>query len=129
MCLFWEHVRQLILQFTPVELGCKPVSYLLHISGVPLACYKSSLTIHLLNAAKAYIPALWKQAITPPNSLWLANVKNISNTWIALWPLNNMEQKICNTQFPWSIFSCISGAVTSLCCGTSTSSGQPLGSS
>lgn len=76
VCSFWEEVRQLVFKLTSVELGNYLKGYLLHFNSDPLTQYKSSLMVNLLNAARACIPALWKQPITPLIYLWLTKIRH-----------------------------------------------------
>lgn len=53
---YWCKVRDLIKSITETKLKLDAACCLLHISSQPLKKYKTSLTKHMLNAAKTLIP-------------------------------------------------------------------------
>ncbi|XP_018417320.1 PREDICTED: cip1-interacting zinc finger protein [Nanorana parkeri] len=53
--------------------------------------YKASLSIHLLNAAKACVPALWRSTQTPSLRLWFTKVNEINQ------PLSTILRKDSGT--------------------------------
>lgn len=54
---FWEEVTTTIKSLTSVELKGNPAACLLHLTERPIRKYKKTLTMQLLNAARACIPA------------------------------------------------------------------------
>lgn len=74
---FWSKVRDIIGQLTDYDLGADPARYLLHLSDFSKHKYRNSMIVHLLNAAKGCVLALWKQESPPSASLWLKKIANI----------------------------------------------------
>lgn len=74
---FWLEVAHTIRHLTGVSLEGNPAACLLHISERPIKKYKTSLTIHLLNAAKACIPLCWRSEKPPAKSLWFNKVNEL----------------------------------------------------
>lgn len=57
---FWQEVIGIVKHLTNVDLEGNPVACLLHLSNRPIKKYKASLTIQLLNAAKAPRTRGWR---------------------------------------------------------------------
>lgn len=74
---FWSSVREVIHQITGIHLQLSPEVFLLHLAPMGMKKYKKSLLIHLLNAAKACIPAFWKQVDPPTVGHWLGRIREI----------------------------------------------------
>lgn len=74
---FWAEVTALISKLTGFDLFANPAACLLHLTPMKWSKYKKSLTIHLLNAAKAYIPSMWKSPTPPMITQWISRVKDI----------------------------------------------------
>lgn len=66
--LFRSQVCDLMFKLKDIQLGDNPASWLIHLAPLSSKCYKWSITIFLLNTAKACIPLYWQQSIPPP---WL----------------------------------------------------------
>ena len=74
---FWTMVSETVLEVTEVDLGDNPSAFLLH--DIPLSNekYKNSLIRHLITAAKACIPALWKTTTAPTKIQWMGRIADI----------------------------------------------------
>lgn len=88
---FWSKVRDIIGQLT--DLGSDPARYLLHLSDLSKCKYRNSMIIHLLNAAKACVPALWKQESPPLISLWLKKIADIHAMEKGITIMQGKEEK------------------------------------
>lgn len=71
---FWLSILHWIKVIQGDEVPNDPFVVLLHCTGRPVGAYKKSITPHLLNAAKALIPRLWKQKNIPTLRQWLTEV-------------------------------------------------------
>lgn len=70
-------VEQTIKTITSVPLEGNPASFLLHDTPLSIKGYKNSLLKHLLTAAKACIPALWKSTLPSNKMRWLARITEV----------------------------------------------------
>lgn len=73
---FWQPGLQLIHIFTDVSLQDDPAAALLNLTPLPRKWYHNSLLKHL-NAARAYIPCMWKQKSIRTVAQWLARVDDL----------------------------------------------------
>lgn len=71
---FWEMVAETIRTITEISLGDRPADFLLLDIPISAERYKNSLLRHLLTAARAYIPVLWKRDIPPTRAQWFARI-------------------------------------------------------
>ena len=74
---FWKMVTETINTITGTNLIDRPAAVLL--LDIPLSSekYKNSLIRHLVVAARACIPAMWKQETPPSRAQWLAKIAEI----------------------------------------------------
>lgn len=86
-------MRDIIKQLTEYDLGSDLDRYLLHVSNLSKRKYKNSMLVHLLNAAKACIPALWKQETPPMISLWITKITDIYDMENITATLQGNEEK------------------------------------
>lgn len=101
---FWEQVRLITCTLTGLDLSLDPAVFLLHLPPLPRKRYKASLAIHLINAAKACIPALWKSPDPPSIAAWLARVKETNRMKELTASLHDRLDKYRNTWFHWFKF-------------------------
>lgn len=90
---FWEGVTTTIQSLTSVELKVNPAACLLHLTERPIRKYKKTLTMQLLNAVRACIPALWQQSIPPTKVLWYSKINCILRMEELTATLHNTEQQ------------------------------------
>lgn len=74
---FWMDVNTLITKLADLDLSDNPTACLLHLLPVSCPTYEKSLTIHLLKAAKACIPCLFKASSPPTIGQQIARVNDI----------------------------------------------------
>lgn len=74
---FWKMVEETVRDITGVSLGENPAAFLLNDVPMSVEKYKNSLLKHLLMAARACIPALWKSSVPPTRSQWWARITEI----------------------------------------------------
>lgn len=103
---FWSKVQDIIKQLTEPNLGSYPVRYLLHLSDFSKRKYRNSLVAHLLNAAKACIPALWKRETPPLILLWFKKIADIYVMEKGIAITQGKEEKFNLKWKPWSHFVC-----------------------
>lgn len=89
---FWREVTCTIKHLTNVSLEDNPAACLLHLSERPIKKYKASLTIHLLNAARACIPLCWRSENPPSKSLWFTKVNELRDMEDLTATLHNREE-------------------------------------
>lgn len=95
LSLFWGEVHRITQRFVEGVIPLDPALFLLHLTDSPIPAYKKSIIGHLLNAAKACIPLLWKQSTPPSVALWLNKVEAI----------NKMEDLVLTAQHKQTIYS------------------------
>ncbi|CAH2247411.1 Hypothetical predicted protein [Pelobates cultripes] len=64
-----------MLMYNTVDLT--PENYLLHLTPLPLATYKKTITPYLINAARSLIPAFWKKTATPSMTDWIMRIEDM----------------------------------------------------
>lgn len=74
---FWDMVEQPVKEITCVSLERKPIAYLRQDTPLSNKRSKNSLLKHLLMAAKACIPALWKSPVVLTKAQWMARIREI----------------------------------------------------
>lgn len=75
---FWTDIFCLISQITTLHIDFSPAQALLHHSSLPMKTYNRSLALHLLKAAKLYIPVLWKSPNPHTIADWIKRVNKIA---------------------------------------------------
>lgn len=101
---FWTEVRDIIRQITETQINLDAACCLLHISNFPYKRYKKSLTIHLLNAAKALIPTRWKNTQAPSIKEWLRKVSEICRMEDFLAQTSDSIERYHKIWTPWLLF-------------------------
>lgn len=101
---FWEEVTSTIQSLTSVELKDNPAACLLHLTTRPTRKYKKTLTMQLLNAARACIPALWRDPLPPTRVLWYSKVNCILRMEELTATLQNKEEQFIDKWRPWRYF-------------------------
>ena len=102
---FWREVALVIKELTSVEVGEDPALCLLHLTRGSIRKYRKSLIAHLLNAAKACIPAMWRQTCPPTRQMWTARVNEIHRMELLTAALNNSEEQTRIRWSPWLQFT------------------------
>lgn len=74
---FWKTIQHTVQKFTERPILADPAFFLLHASNMSGKAYKKSLIRHLLDAAKACIPLLWKSTKSLTVGMWLNKVEDI----------------------------------------------------
>lgn len=90
---FWEEVTTTIKHLTSLELKGNPTTCLLHLTERSLRKYKKMLTMRLLSAAKACVPALWRQSQPPTRVLWYSTINCILRMEELTATLHNTEEQ------------------------------------
>lgn len=98
---YWQEVARTIGHLTGVVFEGDPGACLLHLSRRPIKKYKASLTIQLLNAAKACIPLCWRSESPPTKTQWYAKVNKIRNMEDLTATLYGREEAFRETWQPW----------------------------
>lgn len=98
---FWKMASETINEISGVSLGENPAAFLLYDVPVPTEKYKNSLLRHLLTAAKACIPALWKSTSSPTRSQWLGRVTEIQQMENLTMMLREQEDKYRKVWTPY----------------------------
>ncbi|KAM9326846.1 xaa-Pro aminopeptidase 3 [Gastrophryne carolinensis] len=86
----------------PIELS--PEVLLLHSTKSSVGKYRKSLTIHLVNSARACIPARWKSTTPPTVGSWIRRVEDISRMEDLTALLQRTEEKHRLRWMPWFLF-------------------------
>lgn len=86
---FWREVICTVKHLTNADLEWNHAACLLHLSERPIKS-KASLTIQLLNAAKACIPLCWRSENPPSKSLWFSKVNELRE-------MENLSQLPCTS--------------------------------
>ena len=99
---FWNMVSGITREITGVNLGDRPAAYLLFDIPMSLEKYKQSLLRHLLTAAKACIPILWKSTAIPTRSQWLSRINEIQLMENLTMGIREREEEYRRTWTPYS---------------------------
>lgn len=101
---YWSKGLDPIRQITDINLPQDPWTILFHATQRTIGRYKRSLIPHLLNTAKALIPTLWSQPMSPSMKSWLQKVSDVrlmeEHTHIA----RGTSVRHALTWVPWSSF-------------------------
>lgn len=90
---FWKMVSETVKEITGVSLGENPAAFLLHDIPLPIDKYNKSLLRHLLTAAKACIPALWKSTVAPTKIQWISRIAEIQQMENLTMTLREQEDR------------------------------------
>lgn len=90
---FWGMVEETIKDITGVSLGSNPAAFLLNDVPLSVEKYRNSLLKHLLTAAKACIPALWKSTVPPTKFQWWARITEIQQMENLTMMLKEQDEK------------------------------------
>lgn len=90
---FWTMVAETVKTITGVSLGENLAAFLLHDTPLSNEKYKNSLLKHLLTAAKACIPALWRSTTPPTRSHWFARITEIQQMENLTMTLKEQDEK------------------------------------
>lgn len=101
---FWEDVTTTIKHLISVNLSGNPATCLLHKTERPIRKYNQALTMHLVNAAKGWIPSLWRQTQPPTRVLWYFKINNILSMEELTTTLNNSKEKLRERWRSWGYF-------------------------
>ena len=66
--------------------------------------YRKTVVCHLLNAARACIPGLWKQTRAPSIKMWLNRVENLNRMEDLVWTSRQKRRVYLETWAEWNIF-------------------------
>lgn len=100
---FWHKVICTVKHLTNVDLEGNPAACLLHLSDRPIRKYNTSLTIQLLNAARACITFVGDRK-TPRQNLWFSKVNELRDMEDLTATLHNREETSRETWRPWNHF-------------------------
>lgn len=103
--LFWEGVTTTIQSLTSVELKDNSAACLLHLTERPIRKYKKTLTMQLLNAARACVLALWQQSPPPTKVLWYSKINCILRMEELTATIHNTEEQFRDKVRPWRYFT------------------------
>lgn len=101
---FWTTVRHVTQKFTDHKIPDNPAFFRLHTSRIPAKCYQKSIVRHLLNAAKACIPFLWKNSMPPSIGTWLHKVEDIKKLEDPILTAQNKQEKHSKAWRLWNRF-------------------------
>lgn len=92
---FWSRVREITQQIVEIELEDSPALFLLQLSDMPVRTYRKHLLAHLINAARACIPLLWKSTSPPTIGMWFGKINSIK------YMEDLTADRIRNRRVPW----------------------------
>lgn len=101
---FWRQVHKLTNQISSSNLEFLPTQLLLHFSSLPVSVYRSSLPLHLLNAAKLCIPTHWGSTIIPSLSEWFNRIDKIAKMEELIHISKDSPTKFYKTWAAWLSF-------------------------
>lgn len=104
LATYWNQVRDQIKRITKTKMKLNAACCLLHISNFTIKQYKKSLTKHLLNAAKALKPVLWRTTRVPLVLDWLTRVAEICEMKDTLAQATDRVESLHKTWSPCLIF-------------------------
>lgn len=104
LTLFWRQVLQIIHKITDVSLQDNPAAVFLNLTPMSCKRYRKSLLKHLLNAARACIPSVWKQQSPPVVSQWFARVCDIQRMEGLTAALGDREEEHNTRWTHWNLF-------------------------
>lgn len=76
---FWKEIHRLRVQITTFKIEFSPTQLLLHDSTIPKKDYHQSLSLHLLNAMKMFLPVHWKSPNPPTTAEWIRRVNKVAD--------------------------------------------------
>ena len=98
---FWKMVMDTLKEIVEVDLGSNPATYLLLDIPISMARFKRSLIRHLLVAARACIPILWKSTNIPNKQQWLGRLSEIQQMEKLTMGIREQEEKYRLTWSPY----------------------------
>lgn len=101
---FWKSIQQTIQRFTERPVSADPAFFLLHATTMSSKTYKKSLIRHLLDAAKACIPLLWKSTGTPSMGMWLRKVEDVRKMEDLILTARNQKELYDKTWTTWMLY-------------------------
>ena len=101
---YWQEVCDTIKRITETSMDLSAACCLLHLSSFSLTRYKTSLTKHLLNAAKSLIPLYWLSTRVPTVKEWIRKVAEVREMEDTLAQDRGTAEKFLDTWRPWSAF-------------------------
>ena len=101
---FWKMVSDEIEGITEMSLGENPAAYLLLDIPISVANYKKSLVRHLLIAARACIPALWKNTCSPSRPQWHEKIREIQCMESFTMALREQEERFREVWAPYDSY-------------------------
>lgn len=100
---FWGKICQIAQKFTERPISDGPAFFLLHASETPVEVYKKSVLRHLLDAAKACIPLLWKYPHPPTIDLWLRKVADVNKMEDLILTARYQRDRYSKTWTLWNL--------------------------
>lgn len=97
-----KQVSEMIFKLINIKLQNDPAAFPLHLAPLSTKWYKKS--IHLLNAAKACIPLVWKQTTAPSISLSFCQINKIQLMEETVAFANGIGEQCRKTSFYWTDF-------------------------
>uniref|UniRef100_A0A8C5PTT4 Reverse transcriptase zinc-binding domain-containing protein n=1 Tax=Leptobrachium leishanense TaxID=445787 RepID=A0A8C5PTT4_9ANUR len=101
---FWEVVWTYIKEITSLDLPFHPKVALLHVIPLSINNYVKSVTVHLLNAARALIPKFWKQQSPPAIFDWIDRVEYVRELEELHYTLEQDFDTYFRTWYWWTEF-------------------------
>lgn len=101
---FWRQVLEIIYKLTYVSLQDNPAAIFLNLTPVSSKRYRKSLLKHLLNAARACVPSVWKQRSPPTVAQWFARVRDIQQMEQLTAALGEREEEHNTRWMHWDLF-------------------------
>ena len=98
---FWQMTLKTIEKITGFNLADKPSAVLLLDIPMTMEKYQNSLLRHLIIAARACIPVLWKQEIPPSRAQWLAKVAEIQQMESLTMTLKDQDERYQSIWAPY----------------------------
>lgn len=101
---FWRTVQNTIQKFTDRQIANDPAFFLLHAAHSSSKVYKKSLIRHLLDAAKACIPLMWKSTQPPSVGTWVRKVEDIKTMEDLILTARHQNELFSRTWTRWNMF-------------------------
>lgn len=101
---FWRQVLEIIHRLTGVSLRNNPAAVLLNLTPMSSKRYRKSLLKHLLNAARACIPSMWKQQSIPTMTQWFSRVSDIQQMESLTAAIGDKEEEHSTRWTRWNMF-------------------------
>ena len=101
---FWRRVREITQRFSEEQLPDEWSFYTLQDMEMSVRRYRKTVVCHLLNAACACIPGMWKQAQPPTIRMWLNRAEDLNRMEDLVWTSRQKRKVYLETWAEWNVF-------------------------